>query len=183
MAIAFAHQAGGIQTSLGFDLDAGTVMTLGANQTPAVCFQARIGRNGRGRPEEVCSALNGSDAGETSDMRPCVALDLRNALRDADKRDAVNRQGCGIGDDCAHTLSVGAEHGVSHGFAVRRLVPRECERLQGFPDDYTAIPWGRKAGSECPDGPRYKALGNSMAVNVMRWLGERIASVEEIPCA
>ncbi len=58
--------------------------------------------------------------------------------------------------------------------AVRRLTPRECERLQGFPDDYTAIPWGKKSASECPDGLRYKALGNSMAVPVMRWIGERI---------
>ena len=57
---------------------------------------------------------------------------------------------------------------------VRRLTPVECERLQGFPDGYTAIPWRKKPASECPDGPRYKALGNSMAVPVMRWIGERI---------
>lgn len=56
---------------------------------------------------------------------------------------------------------------------VRRLTPRECERLQGFPDDYTAIPWRGK--SESPDGPRYKALGNSWAVPVVRWIGKRIA--------
>lgn len=66
---------------------------------------------------------------------------------------------------------------VMQGMAVRRLTSRECERLQGFPDDYTAIPWRRKPASECPDGPRYKALGNSMAVPVMRWIGERIAAV------
>jgi DNA (cytosine-5)-methyltransferase 1 len=60
---------------------------------------------------------------------------------------------------------------------VRRLTPRECERLQGFPDDWTAIPWRGKPPAECPDGPRYKALGNSMAVPVMRWIGERIAKV------
>jgi DNA (cytosine-5)-methyltransferase 1 len=58
------------------------------------------------------------------------------------------------------------------GMAVRRLTPVECERLQGFPDNYTAIPWRGKA--DTPDGPRYKALGNSMAVPVMRWIGERI---------
>jgi DNA (cytosine-5)-methyltransferase 1 len=55
---------------------------------------------------------------------------------------------------------------------VRKLTPRECERLQGFPDDYTLIPWRGK--SECPDGHRYRALGNSMAVNCMEWIGERI---------
>jgi DNA (cytosine-5)-methyltransferase 1 len=107
-----------------------------------------------------------------------IALDLRNALRDPDKRDAVNRQGCGIGDDVAHTLSAGAEHGVSYGTIVRRLTPRECERLQGFPDDYTLIPY---RGKPAADGPRYKALGNSMAVPVMHWIGERIAMVEALP--
>jgi DNA (cytosine-5)-methyltransferase 1 len=64
-----------------------------------------------------------------------------------------------------------------NGMAVRRLTPKECERLQGFPDDYTAIPW---RGKEAPDGPRYKALGNSMAVPVMRWIGKRIQQVEKI---
>lgn len=64
--------------------------------------------------------------------------------------------------------------------AVRRLTPRECERLQGFPDDYTRIPWRGKPAEQCPDGPRYKALGNSMAVPVMRWIGERIQAVEDI---
>ena len=58
---------------------------------------------------------------------------------------------------------------------VRRLTPRECERLQGFPDDYTAIPWRKKPADQCPDGPRYKALGNSWAVPVVRWIGQRIA--------
>jgi DNA (cytosine-5)-methyltransferase 1 len=63
-------------------------------------------------------------------------------------------------------------------WAVRRLTPRECERLQGFPDDYTDVPYRRRNWT--PDGPRYKALGNSMAVNVMGWLGERISCVEEM---
>lgn len=63
--------------------------------------------------------------------------------------------------------------------AVRRLTPRECERLQGFPDDYTAIAWRGKPPDQCPDGPRYKALGNSMACNVVRWIGRRIEEVEQ----
>jgi len=81
-----------------------------------------------------------------------------------------------------HTSShanAGVMPGVAIGMAVRRLTPRECERLQGFPDDYTRIPWKKKPADECPDGPRYKALGNSMAVPVMRWIGERIAKVEK----
>ena len=60
--------------------------------------------------------------------------------------------------------------------AVRRLTPTECERLQGFPDSYTNIPWRGK--EEAPDGPRYKAMGNSMAVPVMRWIGKRIKEIE-----
>lgn len=58
---------------------------------------------------------------------------------------------------------------------VRRLTPRECERLQGFPDDHTAITY---RGKPAADGPRYKALGNSMAVNVMSWIGQRIQNQE-----
>lgn len=58
---------------------------------------------------------------------------------------------------------------------VRKLTPRECERLQGFPDDYTAIPWKNQPADQCPDSPRYRALGNSMAVPVMIYIGEQIA--------
>jgi DNA (cytosine-5)-methyltransferase 1 len=65
---------------------------------------------------------------------------------------------------------------VVEEMGIRHLTPVECERLQGFPDNYTNIPWRKK--SEAPDGPRYKALGNSMAVPVMRWIGERIAYVD-----
>ena len=64
--------------------------------------------------------------------------------------------------------------------AVRRLTPIECERLQGFPDNFTQIPWRNKPAEDCPDGPRYKAMGNSMAVPVMRWIGERIQMVESL---
>ena len=74
------------------------------------------------------------------------------------------------------TNQVAAVHAAS--MAVRRLTPVECERLQGFPDNYTNIPW-RKA-DQSPDGPRYKALGNSMAVPVMHWIGRRISVYENI---
>jgi DNA (cytosine-5)-methyltransferase 1 len=67
---------------------------------------------------------------------------------------------------------------VSADMAVRRLTARECERLQGFEDDYTLIPY---RGKPAADGPRYRAIGNSMAVPVMRWIGERIDQVERIP--
>ncbi len=73
------------------------------------------------------------------------------------------------------TQQVAAVHATV--MQVRRLTPVECERLQGFPDNYTNIPWRKNA--ESPDGPRYKALGNSMAVPVMRWIGKRIQKVHE----
>jgi DNA (cytosine-5)-methyltransferase 1 len=64
---------------------------------------------------------------------------------------------------------------MAQGMAVRRLTPVECERLQGFPDTYTDI---KSKGKATPDGSRYKALGNSMAVPVMAWIGKRIQQVE-----
>jgi DNA (cytosine-5)-methyltransferase 1 len=69
---------------------------------------------------------------------------------------------------------------VMHSMAIRRLTPKECERLQGFPDDWTKIPYRNKEADQCPDGPRYKACGNSMAVPVMRWIGERINLIESM---
>lgn len=82
------------------------------------------------------------------------------------------------GDPC-HPLASGAHPpAIATEWAVRRLTPTECERLQGFPDNFTNVPWGKKDMS--PDGPRYKALGNSMAVNAMRWIGMRIQMVEDV---
>jgi DNA (cytosine-5)-methyltransferase 1 len=82
----------------------------------------------------------------------------------------------------AGTIQRGGEGGRADGvmtprMAVRRLTPRECERLQGFPDDYTLVEYRGKLAA---DGPRYRALGNSMAVPVMRWIGQRIAAVDAI---
>jgi DNA (cytosine-5)-methyltransferase 1 len=67
---------------------------------------------------------------------------------------------------------------IATAMAVRRLTPVECERLQGFPDNWSRISWKGKPEEQCPDGPRYKACGNSMAVPVMRWIGERIAQAD-----
>jgi DNA (cytosine-5)-methyltransferase 1 len=89
---------------------------------------------------------------------------------------ALNRSAPKAGDPC-HPLAAGAHPPAIAGSAVRRLTPRECERLQGFPDDYTLVPYRK---GMMADGPRYKALGNSMAVPVMRWIGERIAAVDAL---
>ena len=74
----------------------------------------------------------------------------------------------------AYTLTATDRHTVSNGLYIRRLSPTECERLQGFPDNHTQIPWRGKPAAEYPDSPRYKAVGNSMAVPVMRFIGKRI---------
>jgi DNA (cytosine-5)-methyltransferase 1 len=82
-------------------------------------------------------------------------------------------------DGTAYTIDTQGNQGVASTSTVRRLTPVECERLQGFPDNFTAIPWRKKDADQCPDGPRYKALGNSMAVPVMRWIGERINLIDD----
>jgi DNA (cytosine-5)-methyltransferase 1 len=88
-----------------------------------------------------------------------------------------------LGGDVAYALTAPNGGGraqernvLTPAMQVRRLTPRECERLQGFPDDYTLVP---NRGKPAADGPRYKALGNSMAVPVMRWIGERIQGVQQ----
>ncbi len=81
-------------------------------------------------------------------------------------------------DDISSTLSArddkSATDLITTQDAVRRLTPIECERLQGFPDNHTQIPWNGKTAENCPDGHRYRAIGNSMAVPVMAWIGKRI---------
>jgi len=106
------------------------------------------GKPGQGYPA-VAVALRGRDGGATAELS-----DVPSALRAS--------QG---GGDKAHVLTS----------AVRRLTPRECERLQGFPDDYTLVSY---RGKPAASGPRYKALGNSMAVPVLRWILQRIEAVE-----
>lgn len=90
----------------------------------------------------------------------------------------TSSNGWGVPEEVTHTLDCAAGPAVQTAMQVRRLTPVECERLQGFPDGYTAIPWRNKPASECPDGLRYKALGNSMAVPVMRWIGEQLDIAE-----
>lgn len=86
-----------------------------------------------------------------------------------------------LGDEVGNCLRASSGGGdkpyVLAQMAVRRLTPRECERLQGFPDDYTLTPY---RGKPAADGPRYKALGNSWCINNVRWIGERIRQVDQI---
>jgi DNA (cytosine-5)-methyltransferase 1 len=130
----------------------------GATADPSGCF-------------DVCGTLSptvkvGSGGDNGTPPGVCITGDRTHALK-AEGADA-SEDGTGRG------VPIIGEVGMS----VRRLTPVECERLQGFPDNYTRIPWKRKPAEECADGGRYKALGNSMAVNCMRWIGRRIELVE-----
>jgi|SRR5579871_3653229 len=140
-----------------------------AGVMPAIAFA----ENQRG--ELVTSDIMGSlkvGGGKPGQGYPAVAFDMRG------------REGGAQFEGPHDTANIRASSGgssksyVAQQWAVRRLTPGECERLQGFPDGYTDVPYGRRNWT--PDGPRYKALGNSMAVNCMRWLGRRIQMVESI---
>ena len=85
--------------------------------------------------------------------------------------------GVGVKLGVSYTLTAMDDHAVAHNAVVRRLTEVECERLQGFPDGWTDVPW---RGGKAAKGHRYKALGNSMAVNCMRWIGQRIQQWEEL---
>lgn len=104
------------------------------------------------------------------------------AMGDLNAHTAICRNVCPTlkcGGDGAMVASETADKIMeANPMLVRRLTPLECERLQGFPDGHTLIRWKGKPAEECPDGPRYKAIGNSMAVPVMRWIGKRIAAVD-----
>ncbi|HEJ6121023.1 TPA: DNA cytosine methyltransferase [Pseudomonas aeruginosa] len=102
--------------------------------------------------------------------QPPIAFSCKDYGADAGEV-APTLRAMGHGDSHANA---GGQVAVQNTTGVRRLTPRECERLQGFPDDYTLIPWRGKPATECPDGPRYKAIGNSKAVPVVRWIGRRL---------
>ena len=141
------------------------------DQDPII-FQPRYARNDRGAPDTIAGPLT-AEAGRTGkgDSAQCVAF-AQNSRDEVREMPVVGAQSAEPG---AKQQSY-----VRSEMQVRRLTPRECERLQGFPDDYTRIPWRGKDPENCPDGPRYKALGNSMAVPVMHWIGKRIQMVEEM---
>lgn len=123
-------------------------------------------------------AANGGNGLGVDDGGGCYTLTA------ADRHVVAFSEELTASENIAPTLQRGGEGGRHDGVMlrgiVRRMMPVECERLQGFPDGHTLIPWRGKAAADCPDGLRYKALGNSMAVPVMRWIGERIKQVSEI---
>ena len=160
----------------------GEMFTLTTTDVHAVAQAIPLDLRNSQRDPEKHDAQNrqGLGVGSVGDPAPTVDASFVHGVAQ------VNMQGsksnaCVSTDGSSFTLNAmhGHDvHAVAQAMTVRRLTPRECERLQGFPDDYTLIPWRKKAAGDCPDGPRYKALGNSMAVNCMEWIGERIAAVE-----
>ena len=117
-----------------------------------------------------CVSRYGTGGGNVPLVQEPVAVDCYNKTI-GDKSQSISSSA----SDINHT---GGVINPADRMAVRRLSPRECERLQGFSDDHTMIPWRNKPADQCPDGPRYKALGNSMAVPCMAWIGKRIDAVE-----
>ena len=158
------RSGGGLGTD--FDCDGGLVPYHSASYGS---FSPGVGTLLRG---------GGGSVGQGGDETLLVSHSLRADGFDASedghgKRDAASSSRLRRAPD-------GQTIGLQTTSGVRRLTPRECERLQGFPDDYTLIPYRRKPAA---DGPRYRAIGNSWAVPVVRWIAERIATVEDVPRA
>lgn len=187
--VATACTAHGIR----LDFDTETFAVHGTQDPDTNCELAHtLGRNNG--QENACIAFsykdNGADA--TSDLSPTIRAGNHDkshansgqppAIAYAFKAgQGAKAGGIGYAEEQSPTLTSASSGtnlapAVMHGVSVRRLTPIECERLQGFPDNHTLIGWRGKNADECPDGPRYKAIGNSMAVPVMRWIGERIAA-------
>lgn len=172
--IVHAIQAGALRENPdagpnGAGVQADISYTLTRADVHVVAFALR-GREGGAMPEahgDQVSALRAASGGSTRDF---VAFDTTQVTS------AANRSNPKAGDPC-HPLAAGAHAPAIAGSAVRRLTPTECARLQGFPDDYLSqVVW--RGQCPPPDGPMYKALGNSMATNVMAYIGQRIADVE-----
>lgn len=149
--------------------------TLGRNhgqENACIAFSCKdYGADATENLSPTLRAGNSSNSNQNSGQPPAIAL-ARNTIGRAPQNG-----GNGTGYDesgVSYTLTKSDIHGVSVRNSVRRLTPVECERLQGFPDNHTLISWRGKDAADCPDGPRYRAIGNSMAVPVMRWIGERI---------
>lgn len=194
--LVFNPNAGITEKGGGFALSEDVTPTLKTDHNPAVAFASNQRDEVRelevagalaAQPDVkqqtyICRADGQANAMTSVDMAPTLTSHAKKdppliyPAEDSIGEDAL------IQRDMSATLSTHNTQTLITGgrekrsLTVRRLTPRECERLQGFPDDYTDIPYRNK--EHAPDGPRYKALGNSMAVPVMRWIGERIRMVE-----
>lgn len=174
---------------------------------PAIAFDCKSsGQNGFGIGVEVAGtqrAMASASSHQNGGGHQAIAYAVRTANTSANGHGVSNglahtldqAQGQAVAiawseeltahHDLAGTIQRGGAGGRHDGvmlpdMQVRRLTPEECEALQAFPRNYTRIPWRKKPADKCPDGPRYKALGNSWCVNNVRWIGERIEQVNRI---
>lgn len=157
--------------SIGYQLEQAQTLRAGSNKASTGCVIS-VAANQRGEVRLdggdglAVGAIPATRSGKQPQGVLCVASGQANAE---------------VGEDVGTTLSARQYKDppivAATRYVVRRLTPVECERLQGFPDGWTRVPYKGRPAEECPDGPRYKAIGNSMAVPVMRWIGERIAQV------
>lgn len=152
-----------------------------------VAYDAR--GNGDGK---TANTITGDHANRVTDFTPICVHGSQDPISNTEHANAVNRNNglenciCQYGESAGtlterHDSSPCPDRGqnvIASHLSVRRLLPVECERLMGFPDNWTKIPWRGKPADECPDAPRYKACGNSMGVNCMRWIGLGIEAVE-----
>lgn len=149
--------------------------TLGRNhgqENACIAFSCKdYGADATENLSPTLRAGNSNNSNQNAGQPPAICI--QGAV--VGRNDNAGPQGKGYQEDLAYTQNARAEADVVQcGMQVRRLTPAECERLQGFPDNHTLISWRGKDAADCPDGPRYRAIGNSMAVPVMRWIGERI---------
>ena len=188
MAVAVPLQEVGKRTGISTD-DPRAGIGIGQDGDPMFTLQA--GAQHGVAHEAYAVALRGRDGGGTAELGDEVQNALRASQGGGDKPHVLaaafkytmgsKAHGIGYAEEQSSTLDTRPESNavVTPHMAVRRLTPVECERLQGFADNYTRIPWRGKPAEECPDGPRYKALGNSMAVPCMAWIGRRIAAARQ----
>lgn len=145
---------------------------------PTIAFSCKD--HGADAADELAPTLRAMGHGEShANAGGQVAVAFAIQERAVSENPNAGPDGIGVAADIAYTLEARTQvQAVSSGWAVRRLTPAECARLQGFPDHHSRIAWRGKPAEACPDGPQYKTYGNSMAVNVMRWLGERLAACQ-----
>lgn len=157
-------------------------MGTGGNQVPLVQETVPYCLHNSGPGPDVDEDVSGTLTASDSKNPRIVACLPGPGSRPATLQVRGGKEGGGKGalvqDDMSATLTVAQTQTLFPGDGtVRRLTPTECERLQGFKDGWTDVPY--RGAEHAPDSPRYKALGNSMAVPVMRWIGRRIQHVEE----
>lgn len=167
-----------IGIGIGSEGDAMFTLQAGAQHGVAIPLDLR----NAGRDPEKRDAVNrqGCGIGAAGDPASTLSAAFVPGVASFKPGQSADARSIGYEEELAPSLEAGGggnnKPAIMQHMAVRRLTPRECERLQGFPDDYTLVPY---RGKPAADAPRYKALGNSMAVPVMRWIGERIREVEE----